>query len=142
VGGFLLEARVGSGSFGTVYRARRGGRPYALKFLHLPSTERWAWRELEVLLRLRRVGWVAIEGHGLWPDQQPRFLFLALPHVEGRPLFEWARRHDPTARRLVEQLRPLARQIGEAHRGKAQVGNGRYRSTPGDDLWALGVVFY
>ncbi|HSP82079.1 MAG TPA: hypothetical protein VLQ93_26390, partial [Myxococcaceae bacterium] len=36
VGGYVLEAKVGSGGHGTVYRARRGGRLYAVKFLYLP----------------------------------------------------------------------------------------------------------
>src|SRR3712207_3293242 len=77
VGGLLLEARLGTGGYGTVYRARRPeGRPYAVKFIHLPRAAAWAWRELEVLLRLRRLGWVAVRGHGEWPEKAPRFVCL------------------------------------------------------------------
>ena len=54
VDGYRLERRLGEGGQGTVYRARRGRRLYALKFLSLDSPD-WAWRELEVRLRLRRV---------------------------------------------------------------------------------------
>jgi serine/threonine-protein kinase len=200
VGGFRLEAKLGEGGFGTVYRARRGGMLYAVKFLYLPAVEPWAWRELEVMLQLRRVGWMAVEGHGRWPDRNPRFLFLAMPYVRGTPLFDWLREKNPTGRRMAEVVVPLARQIGEVHRagvvhrdvkganvlvrkkdgqpvlvdfgvgtypGAPEVtlpfmlpgtalyrspemirfrrqtrGYDRYQPTPGDDLWALGVLLY
>src|SRR3712207_646814 len=50
VAGFTLEARLGAGSYGTVFRARRGERLYALKLLYLPHAGAWAWREVQVLL--------------------------------------------------------------------------------------------
>ena len=56
VGGYLLEARRGQGGFGTVYRARSGGRLYAVKFIPLRHARTWGTREMEVLLRLVR--WV------------------------------------------------------------------------------------
>ncbi|WP_309895148.1 serine/threonine-protein kinase [Archangium sp.] len=115
VGGFHLEARLGAGGYGTVYRARRGGRLYAVKFLFLPSVARWAWRELEVMLRVRRVGVVRVAGHGEWPDRSPLFLFIAMEYVEGPELYAWARRHQPTARRVAEVLRYLARQLVAVH---------------------------
>jgi serine/threonine-protein kinase len=115
VGGFLLEAKLGEGGYGVVYRARRGGRLYAVKFLYLPRVEAWAWRELEVMLRLRRVGTLRLEGHGRWPDRSPLFLFIAMELVEGRPLYAWARRHNPTARQVARVLWALARQLVAVH---------------------------
>jgi serine/threonine-protein kinase len=115
VGGFHLEARLGAGGYGTVYRARRGGRLYAVKFLFLPSVARWAWRELEVMLRVRRVGVVRVAGHGEWPDRSPLFLFIAMEYVEGPGLYDWARRHQPTARQVAQVLRQLARQLVAVH---------------------------
>ncbi len=112
VGGFRLEAKLGEGGFGTVYLAWRGGRPYAVKFLYLPAVEPWAWRELEVMLQLRRAGWVVVEGHGRWPDRAPRFLFLVMPYVRGTPLFDWAREKNPNARQVVEVAVPLAGSSG------------------------------
>ncbi|WPB75631.1 hypothetical protein KYC5002_42385 [Archangium violaceum] len=78
-------AAAGAGGQGTVYRASRGGRLYALKFLSLDSPD-WAWRELEVRLRLRlrRVGGLAVECHGLWPHEAPRYLYLVTPLTAGR----------------------------------------------------------
>ncbi|QRK09397.1 serine/threonine protein kinase [Archangium violaceum] len=115
VGGYRLEARLGEGGQGTVYRARRGGRLYALKFLALESPD-WAWRELEVRLRLRHVGELAVEGHGLWPHQGPRFLYLVTPYVRGRPLYAWAKEKNPTARQVVRLVLEVARQLVEVHR--------------------------
>jgi len=115
VGGYHLEARRGAGGFGTVYRARRGGRLYALKFIYLPRTGSWGWRELEVLLKLRRVGTLPVEGHGHWPDKQPLFLFLAMEYVDGRPLYAWALEHQPTARQVARLVQGLAQQLVAVH---------------------------
>jgi len=117
VGGLLLEAKLGTGGYGTVYRARGPeGKLYAVKFIHLPRAAGWAWRELEVLLRLRRLGWVAMRGHGEWPEKAPRFVYLVMEYVPGRALHTWAGRHNPTARRVVEVVRALARQLAGVHR--------------------------
>ncbi|WP_375771945.1 protein kinase [Archangium gephyra] len=117
VGGLCLEARLGTGGQGTVYRARSpGGRLYAVKFIHLPRAAGWAWRELEVLLRLRRIGWVAVRGHGEWPERAPRFVYLVMEYVGGWPLPTWARRRNPTARQVAELVRALARQLTAVHR--------------------------
>ena len=115
VGGYRLEARLGEGGQGTVFRARRGGRLYAIKFLSLEMEER-AWRELEVWLRLRRVGEVRLEGCGRWPARTPRFLFIAMPYVRGRPLDVWARVRNPTAWEVVRVVREVARQLMPVHR--------------------------
>ncbi len=114
VGGYRLEARLGEGGQGTVYRARRGGRLYTLKFLSLASPD-WAWRELEVRLRLRRVGELAVESHGLWPHEAPRYLYLVTPYVRGRPVSDWARWKNPTAREMARLLREVARQLAAVH---------------------------
>ncbi|PTL84134.1 serine/threonine-protein kinase [Vitiosangium sp. GDMCC 1.1324] len=115
VDGYRLEARLGEGGQGTVYRARRGGRLYAIKFLSLASPD-WAWRELEVRLRLRRVGELAVEGHGLCPHRAPRFLYLVTPYVHGRPLYAWTKAKNPTARQMARVVLEVARQLVEVHR--------------------------
>jgi serine/threonine-protein kinase len=78
--------------------------------------EEWAWRELEVRLRLRRVGAMRLEGYGHWPDQVPRFLYLVVPYVHGRPLYAWVQENNPTARWGVHLMRELARQLEQVHR--------------------------
>jgi serine/threonine-protein kinase len=115
VGGYHLEAKLGAGGYGTVFRARRGGQLYAVKFLYLPRVAEWAWRELEVMLRVRRVGALRLEGHGRWPDRSPRFLFLAMEYVKGPTLYQWAERHNPTARQVARVVLALARQLAAVH---------------------------
>jgi serine/threonine-protein kinase len=115
VGGYHLEAKLGRGGQGTVYRARRGGQLYAVKFIYLPVAGKWARRELEVLPRLERVGVVKLEGHGKWPDLCPLFLFIAMEYVPGLALYSWARRHHPTARQVATVLLELARQLAAIH---------------------------
>ena len=64
-------------SDGTVFRARRGERLYALKLLYLPHAGAKAWREVEVLLRLHLARLVEVEGHGHYgehPEAGPLFL--------------------------------------------------------------------
>ncbi|MFL5356060.1 serine/threonine protein kinase [Archangium sp.] len=115
VGGYRLERRLGEGGQGTVYRARRGGRLYAIKLLSLASPQ-WAWRELEVRLRLRCVGELAVEGHGLWPHSAPSFLYLVTPYVRGRSLYAWAQWKNPTARQVACVVLAVARQLVKVHR--------------------------
>jgi len=115
VGGYYLEARLGRGGQGTVYRARRGGTLYAVKFIYLPQASSRARTEVEVLPRLERVGVVKLEGHGYWPDGSRLFLFVAMEYVRGLALEKWARERSLTARQVAQVLRELARQVAAIH---------------------------
>ncbi|HSP79858.1 MAG TPA: DUF2381 family protein [Myxococcaceae bacterium] len=115
VDSYHLEEKLGEGGFGAVYRARRGGRLHAVKFLSLAGTDEWGLRELEVLLRLRQVGGVTVEGHGKWPADAPGYLYIAMEYVRGRTLYDWARQENPSARQVAEMLVPLARYLAEVH---------------------------
>ncbi|MFL5355899.1 serine/threonine-protein kinase [Archangium sp.] len=113
VAGFTLERLLASGSFGTVYRARRGGRPFALKLVPM---EPRGDREVEALRLMRHPNVVSFHGYGFWPEEQPRFLVLALEWVEGRPLDQWAREENLSALELVMQvLLPLALTLADVH---------------------------
>ena len=113
VAGFLVEGRLDAGSFGTVYRARRSGRPFAIKLVPLdPRGD----REVEALRRVRHPNVVGFHGYGFWPHEEPRFLVLALELVEGWPLDVWAREGNPSALELVRQvLLPVVRSLAEVH---------------------------
>ena len=115
VAGYTLEARLGSGGQGTVFRARREGRFFAVKFLFLPRAAHWAWRERDVLVKLSHAGGLPLEGHGLWPARQPLFLFLVMPYVRGLPLDVWTRVHNPDALQAAQLFGQGARQLAVAH---------------------------
>jgi serine/threonine protein kinase len=196
VAGFTIEGLLASGSFGTVYRARRHARRFAIKLVLIDSRSN---READALRLMRHPNVVGFHGYGLWPEEEPRFLVLALELVEGRTLDVWAKEENPSALELVLQvLLPFALVLADVHAagvvhrdvkeanivmreedgqpvlvdfGAAGIegaprltlrlppGTAEYRSpevlhfarewegepypsSPGDDLWALGVVTY
>ncbi|HEX5745581.1 MAG TPA: serine/threonine-protein kinase [Archangium sp.] len=115
VAGYTLEARLGTGGQGTVFRASRGGVLYAVKFLFLPRTARWAWRERDVMLKLSSVGGLPLVQEGVWPEHQPFYLFLVMPLVRGLPLDVWTRVHNPCALEVAHLFGQGARQLAVVH---------------------------
>jgi len=114
VAGFLIEETLASGGFGTVYRALRDGRRFALKLLPLedPRSE----REMDALRRQRHPNVVGFQGWGLWPDEAPRYQVLTLEYVEGRTLEAWADEENPSALELVHQvLLPFVLLLADVH---------------------------
>ncbi|HYO72904.1 MAG TPA: serine/threonine-protein kinase, partial [Archangium sp.] len=197
VAGFTIEGTIASGSFGTVYRARRSGRPYAIKLVRIdPRGD----REAAALRLMRHPNVVSFHGSGLWPEDDPYMLVLALELVEGLTLDAWAAEENPSAFELVRRvLLPFALTLADVHdagvvhrdikdaniivreadgqpvlvdfgaaglkEGAVRLtmrlppGTAEYRSpealrfarqwegepypfSPGDDLWATGVVTY
>jgi serine/threonine protein kinase len=90
VGGYTLEAPLGEGGFGTVFRAKRGGELYALKLLPLEEVGEWGVRELLNLAKVHHPNVVRLLGHCLWPDKAPRYFVIIMEYVPGRRLDIWA----------------------------------------------------
>jgi serine/threonine-protein kinase len=113
VAGFTLEGPLASGSFGSVYRASRDGRPFALKLVLIePRSD----REVDALRLMKHPNVVCFHGLGFWPDEKPHYLVLALELVEGRPLDVWAREENPSALELVMRvLLPFALTLADVH---------------------------
>lgn len=114
--GYRLEQRIGEGGFGQVFLARRGRRRYALKFIRLLVGGAWGRRELSVLVHVRHPNVVRLFGHLEWPEEQPEYLVLLMEHVEGRPLYEWAKEENPSARQVAQVVLKLARALEFLHR--------------------------
>ncbi|XXF81510.1 serine/threonine-protein kinase [Myxococcaceae bacterium GXIMD 01537] len=118
VSGYVVETKLGAGGFGTVYRARRGGRPYALKLLDLRAVGGWAEREVAILLRLKHPNVVGFVGCGFWPDDSARCLCIGMEFIEGRQLDVWAAEENPSAREVVRKVLGAARGLAAVHAAK------------------------
>ncbi|WP_224246056.1 serine/threonine protein kinase [Hyalangium gracile] len=116
VRGFVIEQELGAGGFGTVFRARRGERLYALKFLRCKEAGGWARREVEILLRVPHRNVVRFEGCGFWPDDTREYLVVIMDYVEGRRLDVWAEEENPDARQVVQKVLGMVRALTEIHR--------------------------
>ena len=116
LGRFRLEALIGRGSFGEVYRAQddRTGRRVSLKLLsESPMPDAKARREREELA-LRRVFHPNIPGVVDGGEEQGR-LFLALAFVEGRSLRSVLAAGRPPIHRVLAWVRRLAEVLGHCH---------------------------
>jgi eukaryotic-like serine/threonine-protein kinase len=117
--GHVVEAFLGRGASGAVYRARDpAGRPVAIKVLHaelLPSREhahRFA-REARALSLLRHPHVIAIDRVGSLPSGQP---YLVMELLAGRSLdAELAERGRFAIDDIDRILEPLCDALGAAH---------------------------
>ncbi len=116
VRGFLIEGKLGTGGFGTVYRARRGERLYALKFIHRKAAGGWAKREVDILMRLAHPNVVGFEGCGFWPDDTREYLVVIMVFVEGRRLDAWAQEENPDARAAAQKVLSVGKALAAIHR--------------------------
>jgi eukaryotic-like serine/threonine-protein kinase len=116
VRGFLIEGKLGAGGFGTVYRARRGGQLYALKFIHRKAAGGWAKREVDILMRLAHPNVVGFEGCGFWPDDTREHLVVIMVYVEGRRLDVWAQEENPDARAVAQKVLSVGKALAAIHR--------------------------
>jgi serine/threonine-protein kinase len=116
---YLVEAELGAGAMGRVYRARhvKVGRPVALKVMHadlarVPSiVERFA-REAMVAARLRHPNVVSVLDVGNTPDRLPMIVMelapgMKLSHLIDGPL---------AAERVVALAKQLLHGLDHAHR--------------------------
>jgi len=113
---FVLEAEVGTGGMGTVWRAadRLSGEPVAVKVLHgLPTEDRRFEREGAVLAGLTHPGIVRYVAHGSRPGEPA---FLAMEWLDGEPLDEALSRRGLTMQESVALVRRVAEALTTAHR--------------------------
>jgi serine/threonine protein kinase len=119
IGDFVIDAVIGGGSFGTVYRGRQLGldRPVALK---VPSHEiaadplqarRFA-REARAAARIVHPGVVAIYAVGELDDGRP---YLAMQLIDGEPLDRILADGPVPALRALRIARNIASALSETH---------------------------
>lgn len=88
IDGAEVEAWVGAGGFGSVYRARDRltGALLAFKFISLQRAGARAYRECALGMRFHHPNLVQMMGSGVWPMRLPRFLWLKMRYIQGRSL--------------------------------------------------------
>jgi serine/threonine-protein kinase len=122
VGPFRIQARLGAGGFGAVFRAECDGEVYALKFaVHGPDsedlnrTDERARRELACLLLISHPNVVRVWAHGRWPHPRTGYHYVVMDYVEGLTLTEWVKQTQPPLRRVVQLFDTLALTLDALH---------------------------
>ncbi|WP_224361121.1 serine/threonine-protein kinase [Hyalangium versicolor] len=115
VGSYAVQAPLGAGGFGTVFRAQRGGQAYALKLLELAEVGPSAIREVLALSLLNHPNVVGLHGFWQWPDEHPRYLVVVMEYVPGRQLDVWTAMENPSALRMLKLLLGAARALKAVH---------------------------
>ncbi len=133
VGPWRVEGYAGRGTYGAVYRARRAGHPgsgpVALKIAVFPSDPRFS-REVELLSRNRHPGIPELLDRGWWQaSADMAHPYFAMEWIRGRPLYEWARVHNPTCRDVLLMLAQVAWTLEMLHRGECL-----HRDVKGDNI--------
>ncbi|MFP2905786.1 serine/threonine protein kinase [Pyxidicoccus sp. 3LFB2] len=133
IGPWRVEAPLGRGTFGVVYRAvaaEHGGTDsVALKVALYPWDKRFA-REAELLSRLRHPAVPRLLDHGQWESPAGvTYAWLVMEWVDGTPLYDWARAQRPTSRQVLQVLARLARALEATH-----AAGGLHRDVKGDNV--------
>ncbi len=118
VGPWRVEAWLGQGAYGAVFRAVRVGQeqagPVALKFSVHPWDKRMV-REARLLSRLEHPCIPRLLDQGMlrWPDNTQR-PWLVMEWIDGAPLYAWAQQHAPSYPEVCLVLAQLARALEDA----------------------------
>jgi hypothetical protein len=119
VGDFAIEAVLGGGSFGTVYRGRQLGldRPVAIKVPSVriaadPVQARRFAREARAAARVVHPGVVAIYAVGELDDGRP---YLAMQLIDGEPLDRIFKDAPVPTARALHIARAIASALAETH---------------------------
>ncbi|MEP9360374.1 serine/threonine-protein kinase [Sphingomonas sp. KR3-1] len=118
VGGFELEALVGRGGMGEVYRARRADvgfeQQVALKLLRIDAIPNEALfaRERRMLARLDHPGIARLIDGGVTPEGRP---WMAMAFVEGQPIDQWVRAERPSLEARLRAFRDICDAVAYAH---------------------------
>ncbi|HYO51180.1 serine/threonine-protein kinase [Archangium sp.] len=122
VGAYRIIEKLGQGGSGHVYKAERGGRFYAVKFLDTLELNGWARREITAMLRLALDNVVQFKTFDRWPDVEMGYPCIVMEFVPGLPLNLWVSRYNPSTRavlivflKIVKALREVFRR-GVLHR--------------------------
>jgi serine/threonine-protein kinase len=117
LGQYLLDAKIGEGGMGEVYRASHAmlRRPTAIKLVSAanPATRARFEREVQLTASLQHPNTVAVFDYGRTPDG---VFYYAMEYLDGITLEELVRSHGPQpASRVVHVLLQICGSLSEAH---------------------------
>ena len=119
IGVYRLEALIGAGGMGSVYRARRADglfdQTVAIKFMrtHAPELLRAFARERDALARLEHPGIARLIDAGVAADGTP---YIATEYVDGMPLVEFVRTEQLELATRLSLMEALCEAVDYAHR--------------------------
>jgi tetratricopeptide (TPR) repeat protein len=120
VGPYVIEAEIGRGGMGSVWRARRADDRYegtvAIKFLHASWVGRHGEQrfraEGRLLGRLDHANIARLIDAGILDATQP---YLVLEYIEGEPIDAYCARHDLSAESRVRLFLNVLAAVAHAH---------------------------
>src|SRR5829696_3307870 len=84
LGAFDEIEELGSGSFGTTFRVRRGDDEYAIKVLHADNMPSYLWdREISALSRVEHPNVVAFRDSGFFDVDDREYPYLTCEFIDG-----------------------------------------------------------
>ncbi len=122
IGPYRISAVLGQGGMGIVYLAcqDKPDRTVAVKVIRRGAEgrdlRRRFRREAEALLRLHHPGIAEVYDVGLFEDEDGAQPYLAMEHVQGLRLTEYARSHGLSVRQRMGLLTQICHAVHHAHR--------------------------
>jgi eukaryotic-like serine/threonine-protein kinase len=116
VGDYRIVEKLGSGSYGHVYKAEQDGHLYAVKILHGRLLHDRARREIGILLHLKHPGVVRFIACGYWPNPIIGHSYIVMEYAGERTLERYVQEENPSARRSARIMLDTALTLGEVLR--------------------------
>jgi len=121
VGDYTIRHKLGEGGSGYVFKAERGGRFFAIKFLSELEWTGWNRREVTIMIRLQTLNLqipnvVGFRGCERWPDPDVGYPYIVMDFVHGLTMDKWAQRFNPSARVALGKFLKTAQAMRAVHR--------------------------
>ncbi|MGZ3460330.1 MAG: serine/threonine protein kinase, partial [Archangium sp.] len=115
VGDYRILKKLGSGGFGTVFKAERAGLFFAVKMLRSSELGARERREISILLQLENPCVARFRAFDRWRDPKLGTPYIVTDFVPGLTLEEHAEEENPPARQSARIILETVLTLGEVH---------------------------